>query len=374
MRPPQPPSYDGRGLVNLVAEIETRLTGSSMSRRLDVDLAATIPSGETYVLVLFDGLGVSQLDHPSADGLRKSLRGSIDAPFPSMTTVSLATIATGTPPASHGLTSYKLWLREHDTIVNTIHMTTAWGESISGLDTVAFLPEPNLWERVEAAGFEPIVVQPGNFAHTELTQTLYRGARFEPYWNPEDAVAVTRDVSSIAQRFVFLYVPYVDFAAHISGQGSDEYVEALTVANGIWESLEARLGPDVVMVGTADHGHVDIPESHRQRIDPGLTTESFISEDGRVLFFHGASAEADGRRVASLHGGVYVPVDDSSTWWGDAPHHREYAQRTPDGIVFLPKGATLFTDHGNPKLIGNHGGVELEEIRIPLLVGDNALR
>lgn len=366
---PTPPNYSGRGLVNLVAELETRLIGSSPTVGLDSDLSALIPRGSSYVLVLFDGLGVGQLGHERAEDLKASLRATIDAPFPSMTTVSLATVATATPPVTHGLTSYKLWMQNHDTVVNTIHMTTAWGEPIPDLDLDDFLPSPNLWERLSERGVEPIVVQPGNFDRTPLTQVLYRGARFEGYWSPEEAVDVTVDIAKIPGRLIFLYVPYVDYAAHVSGQDSHEYVEALTAANDIWVRLSSQLGADIVLVGTADHGHVDIPEEDRPRIDPSALTDGFISEDGRVLFVHGEHADEEGRDVAEQRGGVWVPVDDDSPWWGSGPRHPRFAERIPAGIVFLPPGTALFTDHGNRKLIGNHGGLEPLEVEIPILVG-----
>jgi hypothetical protein len=366
---PTPPNYDGRGLVNLVAELETRLTGSSPSVGLDSDLSAFIPTGSTYVLVLFDGLGAGQLTHTRAADLNASLKATIDAPFPSMTTVSLATVATATPPATHGLTSYKLWMKDHDTILNTIHMTTAWGEPIPDLDLDGFLPGPNLWERLSANGVEPIVIQPGNFEHTPLTQVLYRGARFEGYWSPEEAVEATVDIAKSPGRLVFLYVPYVDYAAHVSGQNSPEYVEALTAANDIWLRLCSRLGERTVLIGTADHGHVDIAEEDRPRIDPGAVADGFISEDGRVLFIHGDRAEADGRSIAKARRGIWVPIDADSRWWGSGPRHPRFAGRIPAGIVFLPPRTAVFTNHGNPKLIGNHGGLEADELEIPILVG-----
>lgn len=364
---PKPPSYDGRGLVNLVAELESRLTGQSAADRLDDDLATLIPEGSTYVLVLFDGLGAHQLGHPEASDLQASHAATIEAPFPSMTTVSLATVATGTPPSQHGLTSYKLWMSGHGTIVNTIHMTTAWGEPIRDFDPSGFLPGPNLWERLTARGVESIVVQPGNFEQTLLTRVLYRGARFEGYWNPDEAVAVTSDVAASPGRLVFLYIPYVDYAAHVSGQGSHDYVEAMKAANDIWRRLTTRLGSDVVLIGTADHGHVDIEERNRPRIDPAVVTNGFISEDGRILFIHGDEADKHGSLIAAHQGGVWVPTATGIPWWGPGPVHPEFGERTPDGIVFLPPRMALFTDHGNPKLIGNHGGLERPEVEIPLL-------
>ena len=40
------------------------------------------------------------------------------------------------------------------------------------LDPSTFLPDSTLWSRVAAAGVEPVVVQPGNFAGSPLTAAL----------------------------------------------------------------------------------------------------------------------------------------------------------------------------------------------------------
>ncbi|MCB1245732.1 MAG: alkaline phosphatase family protein [Acidimicrobiia bacterium] len=365
MLPPAPPSYDGRGLVNLVAEIEHRLTGGASSPRLEPAIADGIPSGDGVVLVLFDGLGSMQLDHRAATDLRATRIAEIDAPFSTMTTVSLATIATGVPPVRHGLIGYKMWLPEHSTIVNTIHMSTAWGEPIDGLDHATFLPPDNLWERLASAGCEPIVVQPGNFEATPLTKTLYRGARFESYWSATEAASATIDLAGPG-RMVFLYLPHVDFAAHVNGQDSPEYVEALATVNRVWATLSMRLPDTITLVGTADHGHVDIPESRRFRLPDHSTPTSRITEDGRILYVHG-----DGSGYADEFGGVWHPLGDVD-WWGPGVPHPAFALRRPDGIVFLPPGVAVLTPHGNPRLTGFHGGLEPDERLIPVLSRSSA--
>ncbi|MFQ5967299.1 MAG: alkaline phosphatase family protein, partial [Acidimicrobiia bacterium] len=83
------PSYDGRGLVNLVAELEMRMIGSAPSPALHSEPAALLPEAETHVLVLFDGLGNHQLEHPRARPLLEARAGTVDAPFPTTTVVSL---------------------------------------------------------------------------------------------------------------------------------------------------------------------------------------------------------------------------------------------------------------------------------------------
>ncbi len=358
---PSPPSYDGRGLVNLVADIEHRLSGSAEAPTLHTEIGHNVPQVDGYVVVLFDGLGHHQLDHANASDLQATSIGTLDAPFSTMTTVSLATIATGRPPSQHGLVGYKMWLEEHTTIINTIHMSTAWGEAMPNLDTDSFLPRPNLWERLVASGIEPIVVQPGNFATTGLTSALYRGARFEGYWSPEEAVQATVDLAGPG-RLVFLYLPHVDFSAHVSGQASPEYSDAMRLINRAWADLCRRLPENVGLIGTADHGHVDIPEAARIEL-AAKETSSRITEDGRILYVHGD----DGPDLAARFGGAHVAVDVDSPWWG--PDLIETARaRLPDSIVFLPPGLAVLTPHGNARLTGFHGGLTDEERTIPLLI------
>ena len=71
------PAYEGENLVNLLAELEIRLTGRSPTRGLLPVLADLIPHQRNYVLVINDGLGAHQLAHPSAGRLRRSQRAGL---------------------------------------------------------------------------------------------------------------------------------------------------------------------------------------------------------------------------------------------------------------------------------------------------------
>jgi len=358
---PRPPDYVGRGLVNLVNELEFRMSGSSPHPGLASDLASRVPHAHSYVMVLFDGLGASQLNHSEAQDLAVSLSGTIDAPFPSTTTVSLATIATGKVPAEHGLIGYLLWEPSAGTIINTIHMTSAWGEPVD-LDLDSFLPAPRMWDRLRSAGVEPVVIQPFNFASSPLTRVLYGTTRFEGYHSPDEAVAVTRDVASHPNRFIFLYVPFVDVAAHMAGQDSEAYTEAMRVVNAIWNRLSAVLPHTVTMVGTADHGHVDIDDANRILLPDSVVDSARHFGDGRSLYVTGDPTE-----TLSATGGVWVPADELHGYLGGGISPR-YRDRLPDGAVLMPDGVAAFTPYMNHRLIGQHGGLSAAEREIPLLV------
>lgn len=359
----QLPDYAGGSLVNLVAELENRLTGHSQSPPLHDELSQLIPAGQTYVVLLVDGLGSRQLDHPEAAPLAEAAAAEIDAPFPTTTTVSWATIATGLPPSRHGLLGYQLYLPETDGVVYTIKWTRGWGEAVP-LDHGSFLPAPNLWERLSSAGIEPITVQPGNFTGTHLSKALFRGCRFEPVYNIDEAVTATVQLAAVPNRLIVAYVPNVDVAAHVYGQDSAEYASALTSVAELWTRLEQGLPEDAVLLGTADHGHVDYPKENAARIERSAEPSHIFYGDSRVMFVKG-----EGTELARHLPATWIPIDEATDWWGPGPRHPKFDERAPDGLLVADDGYILLHKFSDDRMIGHHGGLSDAERRIPLLVG-----
>jgi hypothetical protein len=359
------PDYAGGGLLNVVAELERRLAGTAPSPGLRPDLAAAVPGAPSYVLVMFDGLGDAQLDHPRAPSLRAGRRAAVDAPFPSTTTVSLATMATGLPPAGHGLIGYQLWLPETGHVIGTIKWTTLWGEDVP-YDHESFLPSPNTWERLAAAGCEPVVIQPADFAGSPLTRVLYRGARFEGYHDVAEAVDAAAALAAPPGRLVVLYLPHVDFAAHVAGQRSELYDDAVQTADWAWGHLSNRLPPGAVAVGVADHGHVDVPPERRARIPKAQEEGREFAGDARGVFVHGEGGEA----LAEGLPAVWVPRPDMEHWWGPGERHPRFEERAPDGVLVADPDHAVLHRHSDDRLIGQHGGLTPRELEVPLLVAE----
>jgi hypothetical protein len=348
-----------------VAELEARLTGSAQARRLDPDLARSIPAASSVVLVLFDGLGDLQLDHPAAAGLAADRRGRLDGPFPTTTTVSMATIATGTAPVTHGLVSHLLWLPELGRVVNTLKWVDLTGAPVD-YPTHGLLPAPNLWERLAGAGIGAVTVQPAGFASTPLTTALYRGCRFAGADTVEDFVQTTLEESSRPGTFVFTYLPPVDVAAHVSGRDAADYREALQLVAAVWKGIKRQLPDGAVMVGTADHGVPEIPEQGKQLIRDSLYRPLDFWGDPRALMVRGSARLI--RRLAADTGAELVEPERFRPWLGPGPEHRQLGQRLPDAILLAPPGTVLLPPGFDKRLVGYHGGLTTEELAIPLLV------
>jgi hypothetical protein len=356
------PDYGGGCLLNLVAELEHRLTGRAASPLLHAEAAAAMPDAAGYVLVLFDGLGARQLTHPAAAGMAADLVTRLDAPFPTTTTVSLATIASGLPPSQHGLIGYQMWMPELGVVVNTIKWTTLWGQPVE-FDTSRFLPFPNLWERLRSAGLEPVTVQPRGFDGSPLSRLLYRGCRFEGVATVAELIDATLQLAATPGRLVLTYVPQVDFAAHVYGQDAAEYAEALAIADTVWTGLAARLPPGVALIGTADHGHVDFPRDRQFKIPRPDHEGRIFWGDGRAMYVNG-----DGRSLADRLPAVWRPRAEVAAWWGPGLHEPALADRIPDGVLLADEGWLLLHRHSDDRMLGNHGGLTAAERRVPLLV------
>ncbi len=354
------PSYSGKGLVNLVAALETHLAGSAPTQGLSESL--DLSTSETVVFVLFDGLGVAQMEHPKASVFRSTMAQSVDASFPTTTSVSLATVASGLNPGQHGITGHLLWYPEHDAVVNTLKWLTPGGVPVTH-DYASLLPRPNLWERLRSAGIEPITVQPGDFQASPLSRCLYRGCRFEPAWDAEDLVNATVALAAEPGRFIFTYVPFVDFAGHVFGQASQEFTDAMHFTAGLWERLAAELPPGAALLGTADHGLMEVSESNKVLVRDRAFDSLRFAGDGRGVMVWG-----DDQLISDLvaaTGGTRVPPE---SFLGDElgdvarSHLGEALILAPEGKVILPRGF-------DKRLVCYHGGLSEEELRIPLLIG-----
>jgi predicted AlkP superfamily pyrophosphatase or phosphodiesterase len=355
-------SSDPNRLVNLVSEIESRLGGTALAPGFSGGLTGAIPDAPTIVLVLFDGLGMAQLGHSAASRFSDSLAGTLEAGFPTTTSTSLATIASGLPPGQHGVVAHLTWMPEHNRVVNTLKWVDLAGDSVHH-EYATLLPRPNLWERLRIAGIEPITVQPGDFAPTPLTRTLYRGARFEGIWGVEDLVDATIHLAAEPSRFIFTYVPHVDVAGHVFGQESDEFTEAIRIATRVWDELSRRLPPGAVLVGTADHGLVDYGENQKLLIrEPRFDQLRFAGDPRGVHLWCG---DDDANALADLTGGkLVVPA----ALFGPDPAAVSM-QRSGKVVLLAPKGVALLPRGFDKRLRAYHGGLDPREVEIPLLVG-----
>jgi hypothetical protein len=357
----QGPDYTGRSLVNLVAHVEQRLTGDAPSPGLAHDLAVAMPRGEGAVMLLIDGLGFEMVrELADASPLKAALVGRLDASFSTQTSVATATLATGLSPSQHGLAGYLLFIPEADAVVNTLWWMTTDGDPTE-IDRSAFLPAPNLAERLSTRDVEAVVVEPEGFLGSPLDEVLYRGAKTVGVADM-DAFVDTIVSAAGSDVLVLGYLPQVDAAGHLAGPGSDEHRAAIAEVTSVWAALSDSLDPSIALFGSADHGMVRATEWIDLETPDGVA----LGGDSRVLFAHGSPGEIES--WARHLPGTSLITREHLELWGPPPHHPALLARLPHLLHFAPEG-TVFHHAGNPMhLVGYHGGLTAAEIGIPLLV------
>ncbi|MYJ15994.1 MAG: alkaline phosphatase family protein [Acidimicrobiia bacterium] len=358
------PGYAGNNLVNLVAELERRLTGHSPTRGLRSDLSALIPAARNYLLVVFDGLGAGQLAHPEASALAGCRRAILEAPFPTTTTVGLSSICTGLTPLRHGVIGYRQWMPDLQKVVSLLRWTDLSGRHVR-YDTASFLPAPNLWERLSGRQVRGMAVQPAAFFDTPLTRMLYRGAEMRGYASPSEvdpAYLFTRSKRTLAM----VYHHALDVAAHEAGQLSDSYRLAMAGANRLWGRLAGRLPSDTVMVGTSEHGHCDIPQEGKFILKKTDTEGLRWWGDSRALMLSGPSHRIEA--LAEKTGSRMIAPEALRTLLGRGRPHPDLEARMPDALLLARDGTGIFPRGMDAKKTGHHGGLTPVEAQIPMLV------
>lgn len=229
-----------------------------------------LPPARRTVLLLVDGLGQELLARsadvaPFLSGLDAT---GLTTGFPSTTATSLASIGTGLPPGEHGLTGYTSWVREVDGPVGWLTWTQGRTDLRERLVPEHVQPRLTALERAELAGVEVTVAAPAVFEGSGLTRAVLRGGTYRGSVTAGDAVAQAVEGSRRGDRsLVYCYTPDLDLVGHVRGCDSDAWLSQLALVDAYAEELARRLPPDTVLLVTADHGMVDVPEAAQVDFD-----------------------------------------------------------------------------------------------------------
>ena len=354
-----------------LADVSRSAAAAVGVRSLDDTLA--IGPCQQVVLLLIDGLGSHLLQRHASLAPAMSAMSStpIDAAFPTTTPVGLGSFGTGLLPGAHGLVGASFWLPEIDAVLSPLH----WGADPI---PVAVQPEPTVFELVARSGIRVCTVSPAAYAESGLTRALLRGSEYRP---AEDAGHRIAEVASIlgsgGPSFTYVYWLELDRLGHEFGVDSDQWRSALARADALVAGLLAALVPGSVLIVTADHGMVDCPEPARIQLE----------EDRRLM--SGVEVVAGEPRARHVYVRRGAATDVLATWrdvLGDRVQVLSREEVVDSGLMgqvdptLAPRigdllavstGTTMLASHTDTtvsRLLGQHGALTDDEVRIPGLV------
>ncbi len=404
------PAYDGLSLLN-VPHTVAALLGAPLpdSRPLDAAVwGGDSPEGRVrrVIVIVSDGLAYGWLRHfvaedPTLAGAVADLSGGrgplpLTSICPSTTTAALSTLWTGASPAAHGLTGFRVYLREINTLAIPLFLCPALGNqprgslAAFGLKAEEMLPVPGLIPHLAAAGVPTYAFLRQDFANSGIALYTHRGLRPEntvTHLNYADAALNLRDLlaRTAGQRcYINIYLESIDALCHAYGASAPcvpaEMRRQLSDLAAILADPAARDGQTLVLF-TADHGHADAPQEINLKTD-GRTgpirdaLRGLASGEMRLTYLH----LSEGSRPAVVDCLAREFADDlawlepaealAAGLFGPEPPYAETIHRLGDLIVIPRPGVRvddgLLPPSAHP-MISAHGGLSDLEMLIPLL-------
>lgn len=376
------PRAGAADVVDLVRAIGAAC-GAPADPGADARRLVQLVAAEHVVFVLIDGLG-SRLLRTLAGGLgflAAHVIEDLHAVFPSTTAAVLTSLATGEPPAVHGITGWWTRLPECGCTAEILPFHERFSKrplGELGVDLAALIPVRPL---LAGAPRDRAVVTRDYIAHSTYSRWWAGGAAGIAYHDIEDGVArvVQRVRAARTPTWTHLYLNQLDALCHEQGVATEAVRALLRRIDDAVTLLRAQLPPSARVVVTADHGHIDGGHELRLPRDGELAARLECPPTGepRAPLFH--LAGADDGSFADLFRSTYgdafalLPVDEAAAMglFGAAPLTPLAHRRFGDYVALSPGNETLIwhdetlKHHRN---VGVHGGMTADELVVPLIV------
>ncbi|WP_269046735.1 alkaline phosphatase family protein [Paenarthrobacter sp. Z7-10] len=266
---PEAPGYGRNSIAEVLTSSAAALGAPGFSNHLSIGSARRI------CIVLVDGLGKAMLSRRAAHapflrsvisgGDTSSHRQTLMAAFPSTTATSLASLGTGAAPGQHGMVGYDVLDPTRDKVINQL---SGWDPEV---DPLSWQPLPTVFERLQGILPTATVGLP-KFAESAMTRAALRGSEFSPATTPYARTAAAAELMASHERLLlYFYWGELDKAGHRFGSDSAQWEHQLEELDAAVKRLSQQLPADTMVLLTADHGMVDVPE--RRRVDYSARSE-----------------------------------------------------------------------------------------------------
>lgn len=381
--PPVPSGYGQRSLADLLPSLAAGLGVPGMTDALGLAGGGAATS-RSALMLLVDGLGAALVEEHAdlAPTLAALIAGrSLDAGFPASTSISVASLGTGLPPAEHGLVGLTMNVDGH--VLDTLKWTVDGRDASTLAAPEQIQPHRTVFDRVRTAGFRPVVVSSHLFANSALTRAALRGADYRGTVAHGDLAATVLEELRVPGTLVYAYVSELDTVGHVAGPGSAAWQYQLREIDHLVTLLVDGLPHGTLMTVTGDHGMVRMAGNAVVDYDdyPALQQGvRLIAGEPRVRYLHVADADLDAVRSR------WADVLGDEAWIGTrtdveaagllgvlakGPRGDVVRSRVGDLVVVATGSGGVVRRTANPvmsSLIGQHGSWTDAERRVALAV------
>jgi hypothetical protein len=232
---------------------------------------------------------------------------------------------------------------------------------------------PTVFEHAVERGVSATMVAPERYRDSAFTRAVFNAARFVAGASIAERCAEALEVVATGAGLVYVYIPELDSASHAHGWESSQWTARLEQVESAIAHLSAQLPQDVGLLVTGDHGVIDVAEHAHiiydldERLMAGVVT---VGGEPRCLQLYfdserpdtvAAWRESEGDRawVVTKHEAI------EAGWFGAVGPAA--AERLGDLIVAARKNIAYYSATAPSTMIGQHGSLSPDELRVPLL-------
>jgi len=396
------PAYDGRSLPNLTTSV-LRALGADPSEAALPPLASALDpfrgrrAEGPVVLFVVDGLGYERLRARARQPGGAASRWlehtrPITSVFPTSTTTALASVSTATSPSRHGLVGYRQFLPRFGSVVDMLRQSPVGVAAMDSLVGPGWTPSevlgvPTVF-RAGVAG--AVAVSRDQFEGRAFTRMIYDGAGYEGYSAWADLAEALAHVLGRPSPppLVMAYWDELDTVEHLRGPAAGSVDLELDRLGDLFayvaRSVPSHVARTTTVLLTADHGQVPAVPAQQVAVESEKSILELLAwpptGDRRAGLLKARVGRADALRDALLRrlppGSLVLRSEEAVRHglFGPPPYHPELAERVADLLVLVPSPAGLtYRVPGRLSarrvLLGAHGGLEPEELVVPLVAG-----
>jgi hypothetical protein len=320
---------------------------------------------------------------PETSILRRHLTFEIQSVFPSSTAPALTSLASGEWPSGHGLLGWFVFLPDLDLHVVSLPFRQRFTGlplneiGVSGADVFGW---PSLLQGYRR---HARLLMPRSIARSVYTSAIAGGVTVDTYKSLDQAVMrLLNRLGGDRQEpsYTYFYYPNIDSAAHSHGPSSPQVRAEVHVLDAALERLHAGLDGRARIVVSSDHGGIDLSPAQKLILDPEEHLATLLrtppSGEPRAPLFHvvpGAEQEFEAAFRARFGEHFALLTADEVIELGLLGPETPAAvarERIGDylGISGGRHALIYGTDQAMVQMSGFHGGLDPDEMRIPLVV------
>ena len=364
--------------------------------------------GEANKVVLFvlDGFGYNQFfrhykEHQFLSNIAEN--GEVfplTSIFPSQTTNALTTLSTGLTPQEHGLFEYYIYLKEVDSIVNTLRFEPLGSKHRNelvekGINPATMFKGTTIQRTLSQSGVKTFTHIFTSYAYSPCAQLLFDGSTIVPSLKSSDLIVKLRKnlEKESGPAYYFVHISNLDTISHEYGPSSYEYNAELSsisylLQKELVEKIDQKIAKETLVMVTSDHGGVNIVPEETTYLNwfPEIVNNLQYGTGGnqimptgsaRDVFLHvreekltetkNLLAEKIGSKAMVVE--TKDAIKDGLFGLGDVG--KEFFERVGNLLILPYRNETVWFEHYKNRRVtlhGHHGGLNEEEMLVPLAI------